>query len=100
MVKILISDVQRALFALPVHLGGLGISNPQELCDLSLLLLLRLVECIIHQKDTFKFDDDVIDCQRQAKATIVSLKWELQSAKASKLKSILPVELQQILSYH
>ena len=28
-----ISDVERALFTLPGRLGGLGISNPQELSD-------------------------------------------------------------------
>ena len=28
-----VSDLERALFALPVRLGGLGICNPQTLAD-------------------------------------------------------------------
>ena len=55
------------------------------------------MECLIHQKGTF--NADIIACQRQAKTTVVTLKRELQSTKASELKSFLPVGLEQILSY-
>ena len=89
------------MFALPVRLGGLGISSPQELSDsefsASVNVTQPLVECLIHQKGTF--NADIIACQHQAKTTVVTLRRELQSTKASELKSILPVGLQQILSY-
>ena len=96
-----ISDVECALFALPVRLGGLGISSLQELSNseffASVNVTQPLVECLIHQKGTF--NADIIACQHQAKTTVVTLRWELQSTEASELKSILPVGLQQILSY-
>ena len=48
-----ISDLERALFALPVRLGGLGICNPQALADsefaASVKVTRPLVECILHQ---------------------------------------------------
>ena len=82
-------------------LCSLGISNPQALSDseftASATVTLPLVDCIIHQKSTF--NAEITACQRQAETTIVAIKWELQSTKASELKSILPADLQQILSY-
>ena len=87
----------------------MGISNPQELSDskfsASVKVTQPLVECLIHQKGTFNADaakgsfNAVFSCQRQAKTTVVTLKQELQSTKASEFKSILPVGLQRILSY-
>ena len=83
------------MFALPVHLGGLGISNSQALSDSELTSSAKvtqpLVKCTIHQEGTFNADITV--CQCQAKTTVVSLKRKLQSTEASELKSILPAEL-------
>ena len=91
----------RALFALPVHLGGLGICNPQALADsefaASVKVTWPLVECILRQRGTYIAD--IIVCQRQAKAEVVALKRDLCSTNASELKSSLPAELQRILSY-
>ena len=96
-----VSDVERALFALPICLGGLGISNPQALSDSEFTASVRvthpLVDCIIHQKSTL--NADITACQCQAKTATVAVKRELHSIKASELKSILPADLQRILSY-
>ena len=92
-----VSDVERALFTLPVRLGGLGISNPQALSDSEFAASVRatypLVDSIIHQKSTL--NADITACQCQAKTAIVAVKRELQSAKTSELKSILPADLLQ-----
>ena len=41
----------------------------------------------------------IVDCQHQAKADVVTLKCQHQSDRATELKSSLPSDLQQILSY-
>ena len=96
-----VTDLERALFALPVRLGGLGICNPQALADsefaASVKVTRPLVECILRQQGTYIAD--IIACRRQAKAEVVALKRDLWSTKASELKSSLPAELQRILSY-
>ena len=96
-----VSDLEQALFALPVRLGGLGICNPQALADsefaASIKVTRSLVECILCQRGTYI--TNVIVCQRQAKAEFVTLKCDLRSTKASELKSVLPAKLQRMLSY-
>ena len=96
-----VSDLELALFALPVHLGGLGICNPQAVADsefaASIKVTRPLVECILRQRGTYIAD--IIVCQRQVKAEIVALKRDLWSTNTSELKSSLPAELQRILSY-
>ena len=94
-----VSDLERALFALPVRLGGLGICNPQTLADsefaASVKVTRPLVECILHQQGAYIAD--IIVYQHQTKAEVVALKQRnLWSTKASELKSSLPAELQRI----
>ena len=95
------SDLEWALFVLPVCLGGLGICNPQALADFKFAASVKvtrpLVECILRQRGTYI--DDIIVCQRQAKAEVVALKRDLWSTKVTELKSVFPAELQRILSY-
>ena len=42
-----VSDVERALFALPVRLGGLGISNPQALSDSEFTASVRVTHTLV-----------------------------------------------------
>ena len=96
-----VSDVECALLALPVHLGSLGISDPQIVVDSEFVVSIKvtcpLVDCIIQQQSSFS--STVVDCQHQAKAEMVSLKHQHQSDRAAELKYSLPCDLQCILSY-
>ena len=56
-----------------------------------------MVNSILHQHGTF--NTDIIVCQRQAKAEVVTMKREHQSTRVSELRSALPADLQRILSY-
>ena len=95
-----VSDLEHALFVLPVRLGDLGICDPQTLANsefaASVKVTQPLVNNILYQQGTFNTD---IACQRQAKAKFVAMKRDHQSTEASKLTSALPVDLQRILSY-
>ena len=96
-----VSDVERALLALPVHLGGLDISNPRTIADSKFVVFIKvtcpLVDYIFQQQSSFS--STVVDCQHQAKAEVVTLKCQHQSDRAAELNSSLPCDLQRILSY-
>ena len=78
-------DLKRALFALPVCLGGLGICDPRTLANsefaASAEVIQPSVNNILHQQGTF--NTDIIACERQAKAEAVAMKHEHQSTEAS-----------------
>ena len=40
----LVSDAECALFDLPIHLGGLGISNPQALSDSEFTISVKVIQ--------------------------------------------------------
>ena len=83
-----VSDAEHALLALPVRLGGLGISDPRTVADsefvASIKVTCSLVDCILQQQDSF--GSTVIDCQHQAKAELVTLKRQHQSDRSAELK--------------
>ena len=80
LVSKLVSDVKRALFALPIHLGGLGISNPQALSNSELTVSVKVTQPLFECYINFKADIAVYQCQ--AKTAVVTLKQGLQSTKA------------------
>ena len=65
-----VSDVEHALLALPVHLWGLDISDPQTIADSEFVVSIKvtrpLVDCILQQQGSF--GSTGVDCQHQAKA--------------------------------
>jgi len=95
-----INGQERALFALLVWLGGLGIRNFLECSDdefaASLKVALPLVEAILCQQLTFDFS--ICDVQRHNKLEIVTIKHKKQSELAADLHSHLSANLQRTLS--
>ena len=62
-----VSDLECALFALPVHLGGLGICDSWTLASSEFAAsVIVTLNNICHQQGTF--NTDIISCQLQAKA--------------------------------
>ena len=83
LVSKLVSDVKRALFALPIHLGGLGISNPQALSNSGLTVSVKVTQPLFECYNNFiLFKADIAVYQCQAKTAVVTLKQGLQSTKA------------------
>ena len=91
-----VSDVEHALLALSVRLGGLGISDPRTIADSEFAASIKVTRPLQQQGS---FGSTVVDCQHQAKAEVVALKCQHQSDRAAELKSSLPSDLQRILSY-
>jgi len=95
-----VNEQERALFALPVRLGGLGIRNFPECSDdefaASLKVTSPLVEAILKQQ--FTFDLSICDVQRHNKSEIITIKHEKQGALAVELRSHLSSNLQRTVS--
>ena len=95
-----ISDVERALFSLPVRLGGLGICDPKSHSDAefdsSVKITSALVALIVQQELTFSID--TLEAQRSAKCEVVRMKHRAHDEVAATLCQSLPVGLQRIVA--
>jgi len=95
-----INGQERALFALPVRLGGLGIRKFLECSDdefaASLKVILHLVEAILCQQ--LAFDLSICDVQHHNKLEILTIKHKKQSELAAELHFHLLANLQCTLS--
>ena len=95
--KASISDLERKLFSLPVHLGGLNIPNPvtksgQEYLA-SLKITALLVDCVCQQQ--WQLDYRTVSDQIAFKSQVQKEKRESQSAEAEQLYSQLPPTLRK-----
>ena len=84
-----ISDDERALLALPIRLGGLGIVDPQLVfLILNLLLLKRLplpsLVGLILQQD-MSFGCHVVDAQHLAKSEVIASKRQAAEERATSI---------------
>ena len=98
--EIYYSDVERALFSLPVRLGGLGICDPKSHSDAefdsSVKITSALVALIVQQELTFSID--TLEAQRSAKCEVVRMKHRAHDEVAATLCQSLPVGLQRIVT--
>ena len=87
-----ISDTERDLFALPACLGGLAIPNPTVSASFeyssSVNITAPLISCILLQ--CMDLPHSTFVDQKQAKATVHSLRQQLHSSELVRLKAILP----------
>ena len=87
-----ISDTERDLFALPARLGGLALPKPTASASFeytsSVNITAPLVSCILSQ--CMDLPHSTLVDQKQAKATIHSLRQQLHSSEIVRLKAILP----------
>ncbi|KAL5475080.1 hypothetical protein EMCRGX_G027135 [Ephydatia muelleri] len=87
-----ISDTKRDLFALPARLGGLAIPNPTVSASFeyssSVNITAPLISCILLQ--CMDLPHSTFVDQKQAKATVHSLRQQLHSSELVRLKAILP----------
>ncbi|KAL5467464.1 hypothetical protein EMCRGX_G031690 [Ephydatia muelleri] len=87
-----ISDTERGLFPLLAHLGGLALPNPTVSASFeyssSVNITAPLVSCILLQ--CMDLPHSTFLDQKQAKATVHSLRQQLHSSKLVRLKAILP----------
>ena len=90
-----ISDTERDLFALPACLGGLALPNPTASASFeytsSVNITAPLVSCILSQ--CMDLPHSTLVDQKQAKATIHSLRQQLHSSKIVRLKAIPPAHV-------
>ena len=92
--------MERALFSLPVRLGGLGICDPKSHSDAefdsSVKITSALVALIVQQELTFSID--TLEAQRSAKCEVVRMKHRAHDEVAATLCQSLPVGLQRIVA--
>ena len=94
-----VSDAERDLFSLPVHLGGLGLTNPVEVCSheftSSVKVTAPLAALILLQQPGLS--PDTMHNQQCAKATVRKTRRLLQSNTSAQLKAKLPHNLQRAM---
>ena len=92
--------MERALFSLPVRLGGLGICDPKSHSDAefdsSVKITSALVALIVQQELTFSID--TLEAQLSAKCEVVRMKHRAHDEVAATLCQSLPVGLQRIVA--
>ena len=95
-----VSAEERALLALPIRLGGLGIVDLQSVSEsefaASEKITSPLVALILQHK--LSFDAGVLDAQRLAKSDVVASKRQAQEGKAVSVCDALPADLKCIVS--
>lgn len=94
-----LSDAERELMALPVRLGGLGITNPATQTDhqysTSQRVTAPLAALILQQSPTCP--TEVKDMQRKAKSEARSIRRQQEALSAAELMGKLPNNLQRAL---
>ena len=70
----LVSDDERALLALPIRLGGLGIADPQTISDFEFAASERVTSPLVGLilKQDMSFGHHVVDAQHLAKAEVIA----------------------------
>ena len=94
------NDTERDLMALPVRLGGLGITNPSRQTSTHYEASLKITEPLsnlIHQQ-LHTFSPEVKASQVRAKNNTRSLRRQHETADAAELKAKLPNHLQRAVS--
>ena len=96
----LVSDEERALLALPIRLGGLGIVDPQTVSDsefaASEKVTSPLVELILQQD--LSFGCHVVDAQHLAKSEVIASKRQAVEERATSVCDSLPSDLKRMIS--
>ena len=96
----LVSDDERALLALPIRLGGLGIVDPQTVSDsefaASEKVTSPLVGLILQQD--LSFGCHVVDAQRLAKSEVIASKRQAVEERATSVCDSLPSDLKCMIS--
>ena len=95
-----ISDDERALLALPIRLGGLGIVDPQTVSDsefaASEKVTSPLVGLILQQD--MSFGCHVVDAQHLAKSDVIASKRQAAEERATSVCDSLPSDMKRIIS--
>ena len=94
------SDIERNLFALPCHLGGIRVANPMRLANSEYLALVQvtkpLTDQIMQQNAVYSYEAQ--EAQLLAKFDLRRTKRQVQANEAFQLKSGIPTSLQHSMS--
>ena len=94
------NDLERNLFALLCHLGGIGIANPSTSASskysASRQITKPLSDLILQQNCVYSFE--TLEAQLEVKADVRSSTRQMQMAEASQLKTRLPTRLQHSMT--
>ena len=95
-----ISDDERALLALPIRLGGLGIVDPQTVSDFKFAASEKvtspLVGLILRQ--AMSFGCHVVDAQHLAKSEVIASKHQAAEERATSVCDSLPSDMKRMIS--
>ena len=99
-VGMVVSVEERALLALPIRLGGLGIVDLQSVSGSEFAASEKITSplvawILLHE---LSFDAGVLDAQHLAKSDVVALKRQAQEEKAMSVCDALPADLKHIVS--
>ena len=94
--KAALSDLERALFALPTNLGGLSIPKPTDTASTEFIssckITAPIVDTIVQQTD---IHPNIKDAQHRAKAEVKNKRREAQRSTVNQLYTLLPQTLRQ-----
>ena len=95
-----VSAEERALLALPIRLGGLGIVDPQSVSGSEFAASEKITSPLVAQilLHELSFDAGVLDAQCLAKSDVVASKRQAQEGKAVSVCDALPANLKRIVS--
>ena len=90
-----VSVEERALLALPIRLGGLGIVDPQTVSRSEFAASEKVTYPLVARilQHELSFDGGILDAQRLAKSEVVLSKCQAQEEKAESVCGGLPTEL-------
>ena len=96
----LVSDDERALLALPIRLGGLGIADPQTISDFEFAASERVTSPLVGLilKQDMSFRCHVVDAQHLAKAEVIASKRQAAEERAASVCDSLPSDLKRMIS--
>ena len=96
----LVSDDERALLALPLRLGGLGIADPQTISDFEFAASERVTSPLVGLilKQDMSFGCHVVDAQHLAKAEVIASKCQAAEERAASVCDSLPSDLKCMIS--
>ena len=95
----LVSDDERALLALPIRLGGLGIADPQTISDFEFAASERITSPLVGLilKQDMSFGCHVVDAQHLAKAEVIASKRQASEERAASVCDSLPSDLKWMI---
>ena len=98
--RVVSAKEERALLALPVRLGGLGIVDPQSVSGSEFAASEKITSPLVALmvRHELSFDAGVLDAQRLAKSDVVASKHQAQEGKAVSVCDALPADLKRIVS--